>query len=387
MEWIKRMKLKQALFTMTFLSLSVAALLSILSVWGCWRIREKLVPQEGIILQFRDGVPDIRESTGAENGVAVQFGDVLSGLQLVLPMGFFITALLATAVLFYRWKLEEPLASLTDGAARIMNRDLDFVLPAVSEDELGQLCTAFEMMRQSLLKNNRELWRQAEERKRLNAAFSHDLRNPVTVLKGSAKMAKQCALDGTVQREELTMHLTRIEGYTERIAQYVDTMSSVQRLEQVPVKREAVTFSTVAGELEDAIRFVVSDGEKRMLFYCEGGGECLLLDRNVLFQIAENLVSNALRFARQAISVTFSLESELLVLSVADDGCGFSEELLKNGVQPFQKGDGDTTHPGMGLYLCMLLCRKHGGSLQIGNGETGASVRATLKISGDLSDF
>lgn len=387
MEWIKRMKLKQALFTMTFLSLSAAALLSILSVWGCWRIREELVPQEGIILQFRDGVPDIRESTGAENGVAVQLGDVLSGLQLVLPMGFFITALLATAVLFYRWKLEEPLALLTDGAARIMNRDLDFVLPAVSEDELGQLCTAFEMMRQSLLKNNRELWRQAEERKRLNAAFSHDLRNPVTVLKGSAKMAKQCALDGTVQQEELTMHLTRIEGYTERIAEYVDTMSSVQRLEQVPVKREAVTFSTVAGELEDAIHFVVSDGEKQMLFYNKGGGECLLLDRNVLFQIAENLVSNALRFARQTISVTFSLESELLVLLVADDGCGFSEELLKNGVQPFQKGDGDTTHPGMGLYLCMLLCRKHGGSLQIGNGETGASVRATLKISGDLSDF
>ena len=68
-------------------------------------------------------------------------------------------------------------------------------------------------------------------------------------------------------------------------------------------------------------------------------------------------------------------------LEVADDGEGFPERLLKNGVKPFQKGVEDSDHFGMGLYICDLLCRKHGGSLTPENGQTGAKVCAVLRIS------
>lgn len=50
---------------------------------------------------------------------------------------------------------------------------------------------AFEKMRGQLQRNHQELWRQGEERRRLNAAFSHDLRNPVTVLKGSIRVMEK----------------------------------------------------------------------------------------------------------------------------------------------------------------------------------------------------
>lgn len=144
-----------------------------------------------------------------------------------------------TASLFYRWKLKEPLAVLMDGTNRMMENDLDFIIPAVSGDELEQLCVTFETMRQSLLNSNRELWRQTEERKRLNAAFSHDLRNPITVLKGSAKMAKQCADCGNTP--QLMDNLERMEAYTGRIERYVETMSKVQRLEQVQLEKRLLT--------------------------------------------------------------------------------------------------------------------------------------------------
>lgn len=55
------------------------------------------------------------------------------------------------------------------------------------EDELGKLCASFEKMRQALQESNDEMWRQMEERNRLNAAFSHDLRTPLTVLKGQSE--------------------------------------------------------------------------------------------------------------------------------------------------------------------------------------------------------
>lgn len=173
---------------------------------------------------------------------------LLTALQFLLPMLFLMVALLLTAALFYRWKLKEPLAILTDGTTRMMENNLAFTIQAVSQDELGQLCTAFETMRRSLLDSNLELWRQAEERKRLNAAFSHDLRNPITVLKGSTKMAIQCATNGNIP--QLIDDLTRIETYTARIERYVETMNKVQHLEQLQPKRTMIIATALNTDMK-----------------------------------------------------------------------------------------------------------------------------------------
>lgn len=124
-----------------------------------------------------------------------------------------------------------------EGTRRIQTHDLDFTLPTPSADELGQICAAFENMRLELLKTNQELWRQAEERKRLNAAFAHDLRNPITVLKGSLKLLRNGMAD------EQT--IDRLESYTLRMEQYVEAMSSIQRIEQMPVRINEVTASRI----------------------------------------------------------------------------------------------------------------------------------------------
>lgn len=97
--------------------------------------------------------------------------------------------------------------------------------------------------------------------------------------------------------------------------------------------------------------------------------------------INQILIRNALRFAKENVSVELSIEGENLKLEIADDGDGFPAELLKNGIQPFRKGTEEAEHLGMGLYICDLLCRKHGGTLKIANTDTGAVVSAILKIS------
>lgn len=189
------MSLKRALFTLALGNLLAAFVLSVLTFWGC--------------MQLRDTLRHADHRRCRRCGRDRAAGNLLTVLQFLLPMLFFVTALLLTAALFYRWKLKAPLAVLSDGAGCIMENDLDFTVSAVSNDELGRLCAAFETMRQSLLENNRLLWRQTEERKRLNAAFSHDLRNPVTVLKGSAKLARRCAETGNTA--QLAGNLDRID--------------------------------------------------------------------------------------------------------------------------------------------------------------------------------
>ncbi|MCH5345055.1 MAG: HAMP domain-containing histidine kinase [Acetatifactor sp.] len=378
MEWIKRMSLKKSLFTMALISLAIAALLSAIPFLLGMELSTRLFPYGEAI--FIDGSYAITENVAS----APQTGSIdalLIILQVILPILFFVIALLATVFLFYRWKLKEPLKILMDGANHIIENDLDFTIEVQSTDELGQLCTAFETMRQTLLKSNRELWRQAEERKRLNAAFSHDLRNPITVLKGSIEMAKKCVVSETEKTDQLLENLTRIKTYTGRIERYVEAMSNVGRLEQIQIERVSTDSGILAHELENAMRFVVVDSGKQLSFSSTDTVGKIHVDKNALFQITENLISNAIRFAIQKISVNLSYADDMLILEVVDDGSGFPVALLKNGIQPFQKGNEDAEHFGMGLYICDLLCRKHGGCVEIINCEQGASVSAILKIS------
>lgn len=217
----------------------------------------------------------------------------------------------------------------------------------------------------------------------MNAAFSHDLRNPITVLKGSVKMAIECVnKEESTRNKQLMENLLRTKNYAGRIERYVETMSRVQRLEQVQIEKVTIDSNVIIAEMEKTLRFVVSDSGKELVFQSSPAvRKDILIDQSVLMQITENLVSNAVRFARQKILVAFLIEKDKLTITVKDDGSGFPEKLLKNGVQPFQKGNEDAEHFGMGLYICELLCKKHGGELKIRNDSFGAAVDAVLSIS------
>lgn len=378
MERIKQMKLKKALFTITLINITIAFILSLLIIWICIELRSQLAPMEGISIDVDSAhvIVQPQESTSQ----AVLIAAMISLAQIVLPILIYIIALFATASMFYHLKLKDPLRILTEGAACIIENNLDFTIETETQDEFGQLCTAFETMRKTLLENNYTLWRQSEERKRLNAAFSHNLRNPVTVLKGSVKLALKSIENVTVTPNPFTDNLLRIEKYTNRIEQYVETMSSIQKLEDIAIQRKLVKWDSLISELKNMLCFLGAEKQKQIEFAAVKYEKNILIDKSVLFQIVENLVSNALRFAATRIDILCSISDGKLLLSVTDDGCGFPDRLIKNGIQPFQKGNDDTGHFGMGLYTCELFCKKHGGNITFKNNQAGATISVKLTI-------
>ena len=250
---------------------------------------------------------------------------------------FPVLGLSAAAALFYRWKLEKPISILSEGTARIQANDLDFSIPQVSQDELGQICAAFETMRGELLRSNRALWRQAEERRGLNPAA------PET--------------------------LDRLESYTLRLERYVEAMSAVERLEQMPVRPAGVPWAVLHTELEETARLLAPGLE----------AEISAPDHGIFLTAAENLIGNGARFGRRTLTISLTRQGDLLSLSVADDGPGFPDQLLQSGPKPFGKLEENAEHFGMGLYTSGLLCRKHGGSLRLEN-RGGAAAVAVFQI-------
>ena len=365
MERLKHMSLRRAFFLLAFCGLLAAAVLAVLLWAGCGKLSAQY-PLGGVTIGS-DGTITQPPAPTPEQWRMLELLEIIALLGAIL---FPVAGLAAAGTLFYRWKLKGPIVLLLEGTRRIQAHDLDFTIPAVSSDELGQICAAFEGMRLELLKTNQELWRQAEERRRLNAAFAHDLRNPITVVKGSIKLLRQNPTDGQT--------LDRLERYALRIEQYVEAMSSIQRLEQLPLKIGEVSWAILRSELEETARLLAPALEP-VLWGPEAGA--VRVDHGILLTVAENLIGNAARYARKKLELTLALEGELFTLTVADDGPGFPPELLQEGPKPFGRLEENGAHFGMGLYSSSLLCQKHGGTLRLENrAEGGAAAAASLQI-------
>ncbi len=379
MERLKNMGLKRSFFLLSVSCLSAALLLTFGIYFICGKIAERY-PHGGVAISYDGTMTKLEEPTPEQEKFLSLLGRIQTAAMLIVP----VSGLGLAGILFYQLKLKKPIAILKTGIVRIQMHDLDFVIPEVSSDELGQLCAAFETMRGELLRTNQELWRQAEERRRLNAAFAHNLRNPVTVLKGTVKLLRRSSGLGGEEAQALE----RLETYTLRIEQYVEAMSSIQRLEQMPVCKKPVDLSLLQSELEETGKLLAPSHRVRVLveddFALDISAQddgTVQLDHGLFLTAAENLIGNAARFAEEELTISLVRKGNVLILVVEDDGPGYPAALLQNGPRPFAKMSGDAVHFGMGLYSGMLLCMRRGGTLTLQNGtERGASATASFAV-------
>ena len=288
---------------------------------------------------------------------------------------YVIAAILLAAVLFYRNKLKRPLTILKEAAEKISAQELDFSVAYAAQDEMGNLCRSFEEMRQALQQNNRLMWQQMEERRRINAAFAHDLRTPLTVLKGYVELL---LLEETPSAEIVQGTAQTMTAQIKRLEQYTETMSSLQKLEDlVPAPGGSFT-----AELSEALRqsalIVCEQAKLSLTFQAQCSSAHLGVDGRFLQQTAENLLANAARYARTSVIVTVSESEGYVLLGIEDDGPGFSAEALKQADKPYYTEERSAGHEGLGLYVSRLLCEHHGGYLTISNGVSGGRVEAAF---------
>lgn len=151
------------------------------------------------------------------------------------------------AMAFFRRKLKEPLSLLTGAAEKIEKNDLDFTLSYERADEMGKLCASFERMRMALSENNRQMWRAMEARKRLNAAFAHDLRTPLFVIRGYSEMlSRQSGVD--FAQEQVEGMAKAIGKNVARLETFVNDMARLQKLEDISPNPSPACPKALAGQ-------------------------------------------------------------------------------------------------------------------------------------------
>lgn len=293
------------------------------------------------------------------------------GSALTIPV-VFSACIVWAGLRFFQRRLRPAIRLLSSAAGRIGQNDLDFTIQYGRSDEMGRLCASFEAMRAALAENNAALWRTMEERRRFVRIFAHDLRTPLTVLRGYTELLQENAGENADILAAMNAHLTRMEGY-------VSGMSALRRLEDAAPAPGPQDPEALLREIRGAAQ-VLCDQAGLSLLVSHGPLAGLWLDRGLFLQIYDNLLSNAVRYAKSRLCVSLEQREGFLSLTVANDGPPFTAEQLCSATQPYYTGEDSGGHFGLGLCICEQLCKAQGGFLSLANTEAGAAVTASVAL-------
>ena len=277
--------------------------------------------------------------------------------------------------LFYRNKLREPLEELAKGSKKIAENHLDFSICYENKDEMGQLCKEFERMREQLARNNRAVWQTVEEEKILRTAIAHDIRAPLSVLKGYQEMLMEYLPGEDIDVGQAMEMLAESGRQIERMDAFVEAMRKLSSLENRQLTPGSISAGQLAKDLQGELAILEKEYGKQCMLQASESQEEFYGDKEIILEVTENLLSNALRYGKQQITIMVHIRLEKLSICVMDDGDGFREDAEKITEAFYGQNVKDSLkHAGLGMYISRLYCEKHGGKLVLGNDEQGGAV-------------
>jgi len=388
---IKTKPLKTSMAVTFFITICVTALLSSVTILAANQVQHEILKKRYMTINSPDFQMD--ENTGNyildidNNNITWQplstwdtvayYGSYAA--MVGLPVFYIAVGIGAAAAVYYRKKLREPITQLQNGVERIQEDNLDFHIEYDGDDELGRLCCSMEKMRRELRQKHKALWESLEQRKLLNASVSHDLRTPITVLKGYLDYLEKNIPQDKLTEDMLLDTVSSMQGAVNRLELYVESVRDIEKIENIEIEKRSENVKLLLNELRSNVRQLA--GNKEIILSNDITVDKIQIDKGVFFRILENLLQNALRYAEKQVSINLSHKKDFLILTVKDDGKGFSAADLEKATTVFYSNDKEKQHFGIGLSVCKILCEKHGGLLYVGNQkEKGACVTAKLKI-------
>lgn len=387
---IKTKSLRTSMAVTFLITICVTALLSSITIFAANQVQHEILKKRYMTINSPDFQMD--ENTGNyildidSNNITWQplsrwdtviyYGSYAA--MVGLPVFYIAVGIGAAAAVYYRKKLREPITQLQNGVERIQEDNLDFHIEYDGDDELGQLCCSMEKMRRELRQKHKALWESLEQRKLLNASVSHDLRTPITVLKGYLDYLEKNIPQDKLTEDMLLDTVSSMQGAVNRLELYVESVRDIEKIETIEIEKRSENVKLLWNELRSNVRQLTED--KEIIISNDITVDKIQIDKGVFFRILENLLQNALRYAEKQVNINLSHKKDFLILTVKDDGKGFSAADLEKATTVFYSNDKEKQHFGIGLSVCKILCEKHGGLLYVGNQkEKGACVTAKLK--------
>lgn len=333
-----------------------------------WRVRAGWLPDQRGILQVGLPLTDYQQMNR----------------QLIQAEAVTTAIILIAIVLIAWWVISvgtRPLDRMAEVAGAIGAGDLDRrVRPARRNTEIGRLSTALNAMLVQIQTAFRERQTSQERLRRFVADASHELNTPIATIRGYAELFRHGAVD---RPADLAVAMRRIESEATRMGQLVNELLMLAKLDEGrPLERERIDLTHLATEAVADAR-AIEPG--RPLSVQAAGSIMVSGDELRLRQLLTNLLSNVHRHTPPgtAAEVRLSAIDDHVVIEVADDGPGMSEEDRRRVFERFYRSATSRGRQregsGIGLAIVASIAQAHGGEADVSSAP-GAGTTFTVRL-------
>ncbi|MGA4721191.1 sensor histidine kinase [Fictibacillus nanhaiensis] len=304
-------------------------------------------------------------------------------------MGLLLILIVTNGILTYMVSktILKPIRILTIAAEEISNGNLDHEIVTVNRDELGKLSETFESMRLQLKKAREERDLYENTRKEFVASISHDLKTPLTSIKGYINGV----LDGIVDNPETKqMYLKTAYQKAEDMDHLINELFLYSKLdfEQFSFQFEPIQLDNYLRDYLEELQYDPSLKDVKFTFRSEPSENySVMADRLSLGRIIDNILQNSFKYSdkkEKKISVYLQSKSDTVLVKIADNGKGIPKESLPRIFESFYRADPSrnkaTGGSGLGLAIVKKIVEGHGGDIWAESEEgKGTSIYFTLK--------
>ena len=319
--------------------------------------------------RYTAGVPISAETDEGEGIIAFCYASTsdtfVSGLPVTFLQIFFTAAaiMLVIIIIFVAamsYSMSRPLRQMSSAAKKFAVGDFSARVQVKSDDEIGELATAFNYMADSLSSSE-------NMRRSFISNVSHELKTPMTTIAGFI----DGILDGTIPPERQQHYMRIVSNEVKRLSRLVTSMLSLSRIDRGELKVNKQKF-----DLFSMLITILASYEQKIVerkLHITGlenfRSITVYADPDLMYQVIYNLIENAVKFTNEGGTINFAVEETRYDISVmiSNTGPGIAPEDIRYVFDRFYKTDKsrsmDKKGMGLGLYIAKTIMRLHGGDI------------------------
>lgn len=304
--------------------------------------------------------------------------------EVLLPLVFFVLVFVVILSVALRFKnvVKHKLSPLVHAADMIQSQELNFDIEHGSVKEINTVLSAMEDMRIALKESLENQWRMEQMKNEQISALAHDLKTPLTLVRGNAEL-----LDDTFLTDEQKEYTAYIMDSALQMQDYVQMMIEIIRNSStISVNKQPVDAAQFCEELKKQACALCSIHHIRLKWDCAISAKKMCVEPMLFFRALMNIFANAVEHTPDGGMILFegSEDKEYIVFTISDMGKGFTDSALWHATEQFYMDDDSRTatgsHYGMGLYIVDTIVKQHNGLLILENVSVQGGAKVTVKI-------
>lgn len=318
--------------------------------------------------------------------VALEYIDTMMWFLSVLAIIITLTTDIILAI-FISGSIIVPLEKLRKAAHEIRDGNLEYQIDYDAENEFGDVCADFEEMRQRLKESIEAQQRYETSWKELIAGISHDLRTPLTSIKGYVSGL----IDGIASTpEKQERYLKTIYSTACDMENLINELFLFSKLEseKFPFNLEKVDLISYFSDCYEEMQPRFARNGMDLIFENKIGETVYAnVDRLQLRRAVSNIVQNSIKYRKPdscgEFRIVLSHSNDGILIELSDNGTGVSEQELEKIFESFYRTDKARTNvrsgSGLGLAITQSIIERHGGKVWA-SGKMGVGLTVTFLL-------